>query len=103
MQEDLRICFETPGDGKESHVDRASGKPILHRTIYMVRRTIASLGDEVKTFSESDPDAPRHPSASSPGGAGNVRSGQTEKSRQRHDTAGLPSTADMFDECRHGR
>jgi hypothetical protein len=30
-------------------------------------------------------------------------SGQTEKSRQRDDTAGLPSTADIFDECRHGR
>src|SRR5262249_31878504 len=29
--------------------------------------------------------------------------GQTEKSRQRDGTAGLPSTADMLDECRHGR
>jgi hypothetical protein len=28
---------------------------------------------------------------------------QTEKSRQRDDTAGLPSTADIFDECRQGR
>jgi hypothetical protein len=29
--------------------------------------------------------------------------GQTEKSRQRDGMAGLPSTADMFDECRDGR
>jgi hypothetical protein len=29
-------------------------------------------------------------------------SGQTEKSRQRDGTAGLPSTADMFDDCRYG-
>jgi hypothetical protein len=28
--------------------------------------------------------------------------GQTEKSRQRDSTAGLPSTTDMFGECRHG-
>jgi hypothetical protein len=28
---------------------------------------------------------------------------QTEKSRQRDGTAGLPSTPDIFDECRHGR
>jgi NAD(P)-dependent dehydrogenase (short-subunit alcohol dehydrogenase family) len=28
---------------------------------------------------------------------------QTEKSRQRDGTTGLPSTADIFDECRHGR
>jgi hypothetical protein len=29
--------------------------------------------------------------------------GQTEKSRQRDDTAGLPSTPDIFDACRNGR
>jgi hypothetical protein len=29
--------------------------------------------------------------------------GQTEKSRQRGGMAGLPSTPDIFDECRHGR
>jgi hypothetical protein len=29
--------------------------------------------------------------------------GQAEKSRQRDGTAALPSTADMFDERRHGR
>src|SRR6516165_6873960 len=29
--------------------------------------------------------------------------GQTEKSRQRDGTAGLPSIVDIFDECRHGR
>jgi hypothetical protein len=28
---------------------------------------------------------------------------QTEKSRQRDGTAGLPSVADIFDQCRHGR
>jgi hypothetical protein len=28
--------------------------------------------------------------------------GQTEKSRQRDGTAGLPSTTDIFGECRHG-
>ena len=29
--------------------------------------------------------------------------GQTEKSRQHDGTARLPSTADIFDECRQGR
>jgi hypothetical protein len=28
---------------------------------------------------------------------------QSEKSRQRDDTAGLPSTPDIFDACRNGR
>jgi len=32
-------------------------QPLLQRTIFIVRCTIASLGDGVKTFSESDPDA----------------------------------------------
>src|SRR5262249_26857020 len=31
-----------------------------------------------------------------------AETGQTEKSRQRDGTAGLPSTADIFDEYRHG-
>src|ERR1700730_10996560 len=29
--------------------------------------------------------------------------GQTQKSRQRDDTAGLPSAMDTFGDCRHGR
>src|SRR6516164_4952634 len=50
MQEDLRICFETPEDGKESHVDRAPGTAPIAAHNNIVRRTIASLGNRVKTL-----------------------------------------------------
>src|SRR6516164_4513832 len=50
MQEDLRICFETPEDGKESRVDRAPGTAPIAAHNNIVRRTIASLGNRVKTL-----------------------------------------------------
>src|SRR5262249_47126260 len=72
-------------------------QPILHRTIHIVRCTIASLGDGAKTFSESNPDAPRHPSASPPGGVGNVRFGSRPKRTQTEDIeSALPPKPDKF-------
>jgi hypothetical protein len=45
------------------------GKTVLQRTIYIVHCTIAGLGDGVKTFSKSNPDAPKHLPGESRGGA----------------------------------
>jgi hypothetical protein len=71
MQEDLRICFGTPEDGKESLVDRALGTVPIAAHKYIVRCTIAGLGGGVKTFSESWNIAP----ASLAAGESNVRFG----------------------------
>ena len=49
MQGDLRIWFETPERGQESHGNRASGVHHIAPQNTIVRCNMASLGDAVKT------------------------------------------------------
>src|SRR6266536_1115739 len=48
MQEDLRICFETPEDGQEPRGGRAWGADPYCSAEYLVRCNMASLRDGVK-------------------------------------------------------
>src|SRR5262249_11626667 len=49
MEEDIRICFETPEDGQEPRGNRASEGPILHRNIVLCVATWPASGMESRS------------------------------------------------------